>query len=100
MLNARVVEELCCDSRHATNAGKEREIRNVADLWADTRALVARFEADHFSKLDELTARLEQLREGQRNDSVLAVEMDSPIGSITSDLIVLIHRFSSPKLHF
>ena len=69
------VEDLCYDSRHTPNAENGREIRKVADPSADTRALVARLEADHFSRLDHLTARLEQLREGQRDMSIRAVEM-------------------------
>ena len=54
--NAGPVEDLCYDRRHAPNAEKGREIRKVADPCADTRALIARLEADHLSRLDHLTA--------------------------------------------
>ena len=98
MLDARVVEDLCYDSRREPNAGTGREIRRVADPCADTRALVARLEADLFHKIDHLTARLEQLRESQRDVSIRAVEMESAIGSITSDLNALSNRVSSLEL--
>ena len=99
MLNAGVVEDLCYDSRHAPNAENRREICKVADPCADTRALAARLEAYHFSKLDHLTVRLEQLREGQRNMSIRAMEMESAIASITSDLDALSHRVSGLDLN-
>ena len=99
MLDAGVVEYLCYDSRHASNAENRREFRRDADPCADTLTLVARFEADHFSKLDHLTARLEQFREGQRDVSIRAVEMDSAIGSITSDHNALSPRVSSLELN-
>ena len=97
--NAGPVEDLWYDSRHEPNAENGREIRKVADPCADTRALIACLEADHFSSLDQLTARLEQLREGQRDMSIRAVVMESAIGSITSDLNVLSHRVSSLELN-
>ena len=97
--NAGPVEVLCYDSRHAPNAENGREIRKVADPCADTRGLVARLEADHFSRLEHLTARLEQLREGQRDMSIRAVEMESAIGPITSDLNALSHRVSGLELN-
>ena len=56
VLNAGPVEDLCYDSRHAPNAENGREIRKVADPCADTRALISHLEADHFSRLDHLTA--------------------------------------------
>ena len=97
--NAGPVEDLCYDSRHAPNAENGRETRKVADPCADTRALVARLEAEHFSRLDHLTARLEQLREGQRDMSICAVETESAIGSITSDLNALSHLVSGLELN-
>ena len=97
--NAGPVEDLCYDSRHAPNAENGREIRKVADPYADTRALIARLEADHFSRLGHLTAPLEQLREGQRDMSIRAVEMESAIGSITSNLNALSHRVSGLELN-
>ena len=99
VLNAGVVEDLCYDRRHAPNAENGREIRRVADPCADTRALIGRLEADHFSQLDQLTARLEQLPEGQRDVGIHAVEMESAIGSITSDLTALSHWVSSLGLN-
>ena len=96
--NAGPVADLCYDSRHAPNAENGPEIRKVANPCADTRALIARLEADHFSRLDHLTNRLEQLRESQRDMSIRAVEMESAIGSITSDLNVLSHRVSNLEL--
>ena len=99
MSNAGPVEDLCYDSRHAPNAENGREIRKVADPCADTRALIARLEADHSSRFDHLTARLEQLREGQSDMSIRAVEMESAIGSITSDLNALSHRVSGLELN-
>ena len=97
--NAGPVEDLCYDSRHVPNAENGREIRKVGDPCAETRALIARLEADHFSRLDHLTARLEQLRESQRDVSIRAVEMESAIGSITSDLNALSQRLSSLELN-
>ena len=97
MSNAGPVEALCYDSRHAPNAENGREIRKVADPRANTCVLIARFKADHFSRLDHLTARLEQLREGQRDGSIRAVEMESR-GSITTDLNALIHRVSGLEI--
>ena len=97
--NAGPVEDLCYDSSHEPNAENGREIRMVADPCADTRALIARLEADHSSRLDHLTARLEQLREGQHDMSIRAVEMESAIGSITSDLNALSHRVSGLELN-
>ena len=98
--NAGPVEDRCYDSHHAPNAENGREIRKVADPCANTPALIARFEADHFSRLDHFTARLEQLREGQRDMSIRAVDMESAIGSITSDLNALSHRVSGLQLNF
>ena len=96
--NAGSVEEFCYYSRHAPNAENGRQIRKVADSCADMRTLIARLEADHISRLDHLTARLEQLREGQRNMSIRAVEMKSAIGSSTSDLNALSHLVSGLEL--
>ena len=96
--NAGPVEDLRYDSRHVPNAENGREICKVTDPCANTRALIARFEAEHFSRLDHLTARLEQLREGQRDVSIRAVEMESAIGSTTSDLNALSHRVSGLEL--
>ena len=92
--NSGPVEDLCYHSRHAPNAENGREIRKVADPCADTFALTARLEADHFSRLDHLSTRLEQLREGQRDMCIRAVEIESATGSTTSDLNALSHRVS------
>ena len=97
--NAGPVEDLCYDSHHERYAENGREIRKVADPCADTRSLIARLEADHFSGLYHLIARLEQLLEGQRDVNIRAVEIESAIGSITSDLNTLSHRVSGLELN-
>ena len=96
--NAGPVEDLWYDSRHAPNAENGREIRKIADPCAEMRALRARLEADHFSRLDHLTTRLEQLRDGRCDMSIRAVKMKSAIGSITSDLNALSDRVSGLEL--
>ena len=52
--NAGLVKDLCYDSRHAPNVENGREILKVTDPCTDTRALIARLEADHFSRLTNL----------------------------------------------
>ena len=90
------VEDLCYDSRHELERATEREIRAIAEQpYSDGRTIVARPEAKHEPRLDHLVARLDQLREVHHGLSIRAVEVESAIGSSTSDLIALATRVVS-----